>query len=1720
MSKNKLKRKVFNKAVSLTLTAAIGCTPSLSSGFALNVSAAVSPENISETEEVSSDLVNVIVKVSGEAILATSEGIEQGDDFLETEQAVQIAESLEDTQSYVQEQIRELYSELEVKYSYSVLYNGFSCEIPENLIEQIKALPYVEDVTKAVQKIAPEMATAPSLGGYPAYYDFTGCSGEGQVIAVIDTELDVTHPMFAPLDDSVQVKLTEEDVAEIASTIGFNVDVDPAQAYRSNKLPFVVDYADNDPINAVGLSEDYPATYHGTHVSGIVAGNQFTDEDGKTISGIAKDAQLVFMAISDGIYDDEVIAALEDAVKLHADVINMSFGSSGECFANNPYEEVYQNAINAGITLCKAAGNYGDGSINGEIHTAANPDRGIIDTSVESGSGMLVVASASNVYTQHNKCFVIGENKIPYAETYRTQISNAKRWLADELSGEYEYVYCGFGMSEDFAQKDLTGKIALVNCGGGLYIQDKAEFAKNAGAVGIIAIGYEGESLYGHAVENDLPSGFVSYEDGQNMIEAENKTLVFSDETVDIDVPTSVVFDSSYGVHQNLELRPDIMGIGDHVESANYNGTTAVLGGTSMASPYVAGCMAVLNEYLQKKGTELENTEKLRYMRNLVMTSAVPCEEDGMFVTPRRQGAGMISLNNVIADKVLLTGDEGESKIQLYDNIGDEFSFNLNLNNISDQDVDFTSARLVLTTDDSTFNEELQTDVIKGQQSLNSSADLNSLLHIGAGENRTETIYVSLDSAQTSAIKEIFTNGFFVDGYLLLEGAENCCDISVPLVGFCGDWSQVPIFSDNFVVTTTMGEDIRPVRDNISLAKATALISEICKEIPQEEYTPDTNIFNYATEEQLNAFIALGTDTDYYLSPNGDGLADTIGMITTTNRFHHYNGLNIYNDKGELVATGENTDINKRLDSFNAESFGKLNLEEGIYTAQITGYVNYQPSVENPQKKEFQFTVDNTAPELSSELTEKDGRKILTVTAKDSSLDGIYITGFKGSDKAELYTLDLIGNALETMRMSGNFIKRPFSATELPFVGKFLTGTLQDSDFNNIDFADMLVADPDENGVFTFEYDVTDFSSYTISAMDKAYNISSVESESAPVEQIAVGVYMTDTHLYSFTEDTIKRISFKDGSAEEKNYTFGNGELVCGDTVYKVYQADENSIRLVSDKTSKKLTYCGEGTSEKYPFYTTDQIEKRYQDIMVSEEYGWDTARTEIAVSNGIVALNGYVTGYRGEVWFGDYKVNIFTGEIVDAASENMPDLFPLTFEDFARNAVLMMIDEGKIYYLDFNAGKIILQENGTEAPISYTINNTDLQFNTSADSEPIVFSDYSFMNRGNVAVLTEKAKDGKEPATTTLLYFCTPDTFSFYTNDELSEMAVNYYKAQYGEYSGTPEFIVDETTGFINIQMTEKEVYAVDAQTACGFNQAGEEIDLTSTLPPMNNPFKKGVWFSFSQNSEYYVFNDDKSGKVYSLSDGVAYPFTYEMNANGAVLSIQTENGNISSVVRVYPQEDGTVKLVSKDYSFEILTYLNDKSVDDFSFYTTEQLINMAEAHSPIEPENVNANENQEGTVSLSLINADGSVIDVYTVDPQTAEGTDNAGNPVDIKKAFVPQIPDNAYSLKKLEKMALKDYESKTGVKPASAEAVYNRDGSAKISIFGADNTSLNEYTVDPVTGKGTDIDGEEVNLPQTGINTVSNMLTAVAGFFMFGLGIVTVRFSGIGRRRKENE
>ena len=1720
-----MKREFLNKAVSLTAALTIGCTNLIGTGLNLTASAN-EPETETTAEEVSTELISVIVKVSGDAVLTTPEGMAQGDEFLNTEQAVQMSNALENTQAYVQDEIRQIYPELEVGYSYSILYNGFSCEIPENLLEQVKALPYVEDVSEVQQTVAPQMASAPGLGGYPAYYDATGCSGEGQVIAIIDTELNIDHPMFSALDESVEVKLTEEDIAEIDSTIGFNVYIDPSRAYRNSKLPYVIDYVDYDQYDAVGMSDYFPATYHGTHVAGIAAGNAFTDENGNTYSGIAKDAQIVFMAAADqeGMFSDiHILAALEDAVKLHADVINMSFGTPGGS-EDTVRKDVYDAAINAGITICAAAGNEDNGKSRGEILTPDNPDTSQLNNG---NVGTLSVASATNTYTQHNRAFQVGDDLVMYLETYRSTDDGTAHFLSDELSGEYEYVYCGTGTQDEIAQQDVAGKIVLVTKCSGLYVQDKAAFAQEAGAVGIISAVGEDDTLDTGLVDNDLPSAIISHADLQKMIQAENKVLTFTDQTIDVDVATAVSDYTSWGVKNNLELYPDIMGIGGHVESANYNGGVTPLNGTSMASPYVAGCAAVLNEYLTKNGIELEGEEKLRYMRNLLMTSAFPYEEDGMFVTPRRQGAGMISLNNLIADKVLLTGNEGESKIQLYDNIGDEFSFELNLRNISEEDVDFTSARLVLTTDSTKFDEEYQTDVIDGQQALNCSVDLNALLHVGAGESRTENVSVTLDANQTAAIQEIFTNGFFVEGYLLLEGAENCCDISVPLLGFHGDWAKAPVLSEENIAVATMGAG-QVINAGYSLAQLSNLLKDIIPAIPEEELNnADYNIHDlvqtYATEEQKTALDALKTDT-YYISPNGDGLADNIGAEITNKRYGHYTGLNIYNSNSELVATGEDNGLVYKKQSFFGEALSLLNgQEDGVYTAQNIGYINYPSSIENPQVKEFQFIVDTKAPELTSELIEQDGRQLLKVTATDTNLDGVYISGLKGNqDGFDLQSLELTGIYAKEylLNKNGTMLNHAYNTFALPPVGKMLLNETEGTDIDYINFSDMIVAEPDENGVFTFEYDITDFTSYTFAVMDKAYNIASLESEAVPAESISDGVYMYDNGLICFADGKMSMTSFKDGSVTESPYTLENGVLSLGDKQFSLEQVNESKFRMKSDDETITFRSYKEGTLKDYPFYTFDQLEKRVKDIIVNI-YGYENASTELSINNGVVSAS--CTGvYEGTTYYIDsFKFNIFTGEVI---SEEGGDVFkyylsPITFEDFDLNKIMVIdgLSQNEIYYADFNSGKAFKQTDGTEVPISYELNNTDLKF--IIDGEEIVFTDYSF-GRGYSMTLTKETTEGEELPVVSAFPYVTADKFQFYSNPQLKEMALDFYEAQNGTRPENVEVTVNEY-GLIILQITETESYTVDALTGKGFNQDFEDIDLTSVLPPMEDPFKSGTWFAYDiDNGQYFIFDGNQGGQIVSIDGTEPIAFTYQLTAS----NISFTTGDNTTVYEVSFETDGTIRIMNTaDFSSMLMTKLND-STETVECYTVEELINMAKAYTTEEAKSAETYINPDGTISIFLMDKNDEVFAGYTVSIETAEGEDALGTPVDLKEAIVvpdvPELPENAYSLDKLCDMAKKDYKKKNGTAPANATAKINKDGSVSIELTDKDGSVIDTYTVDAVSGEGTNSKGEAVNLPQTGNNAPDTVAKASASAFLTFAGLLAVLKSGIFRRKREND
>ena len=114
-----------------------------------------------------------------------------------------------------------------------------------------------------------------------------------------------------------------------------------------------------------------------------------------------------------------------------------------------------------------------------------------------------------------------------------------------------------------------------------------------------------------------------------------------------------------------------------------------MLSGTSMSSPFLAGCTAVLKSYLEANNISMNGKTDPHFVRLLLTNGAFPYreQETELCCSPRQQGAGMVSLNHAAQTRVVMNGQEGEGKINLRDGLGQTFSFPVTLTNFSNEDV-------------------------------------------------------------------------------------------------------------------------------------------------------------------------------------------------------------------------------------------------------------------------------------------------------------------------------------------------------------------------------------------------------------------------------------------------------------------------------------------------------------------------------------------------------------------------------------------------------------------------------------------------------------------------------------------------------------------------------------------------------------------------------------------------------------------------------------------------------------------------------------------------------------------------------------------------------------------------------------------------------------------------------------------------------------------------
>lgn len=621
----------------------------------------------------------------------------------------------------------ELGVSIEVTNNYTVLFNGFAFEGEYRLVEEINELEGVEAFVSPVWA-EPKLFNTTSQVGATAAWDLD-YSGEGTIVAIIDTGCKVDHPAFSV--DPENVKFTRDDIEaiiEAGELSGSGQDLTVESVYYSAKIPFRWNYVENNSNVGHGSRSD-----HGTHVAGIAAGN------GGEILGVAKDAQIAVMQVfqpSGGASWNQILPALEDCAVLGVEAANLSLGSP--CGSEDPwydyFAETLERAANAGVNLAMAAGNDYNAAMNNawgssDVTTGTwgydgynlvqNPDYGVVGSPSTWAQG-ISVAAVNNSKTQGLYVSIEG---VGYGYTENEQ--NMAQ-LSETLGGQtLEYVMVpGYGTEEDFAQVDVEGKIALVSRGETNFVE-KAYNAQNAGAVACIVYNNQPGSInmvpFGTLDENNnlihdgnegrIPHVAVTQEVGAFFAAAEVKEVYVSDEVgiydaIGGDQPSDF---SSWGTTATLAIKPEITAPGGQIYSStdpNVSGTLyQTWNGTSMATPHIAGGMAIISAYVDEHFPNLNAAEKKEMVDIILMSTATPVYDDGgYYASVRDQGAGEMNLEKAITTTSYITveGTEGNRpKLEVGDDPMKTGSYTLTftVHNFGEEELSYTIQPSVLLDD-------------------------------------------------------------------------------------------------------------------------------------------------------------------------------------------------------------------------------------------------------------------------------------------------------------------------------------------------------------------------------------------------------------------------------------------------------------------------------------------------------------------------------------------------------------------------------------------------------------------------------------------------------------------------------------------------------------------------------------------------------------------------------------------------------------------------------------------------------------------------------------------------------------------------------------------------------------------------------------------------------------------------------------------------------------
>ncbi|HEM6386174.1 TPA: S8 family serine peptidase [Streptococcus suis] len=755
--------------------------------------------------------------------------------------------------------------------------------ISEKKVEEEEKLSVADETTAITnqEEAKPQNIDSNTIITVPKVWD-SGYKGEGTVVAIIDSGLDVDHDVLHISDLSTAKYKSEREIEAAKEAAGITYG-----EWFNDKVVFGYNYVD---VNTVLKEEDKRS--HGMHVTSIATGNPTQPVAGQLMYGVAPEAQVMFMRVFSDLKATTgaalYVKAIEDAVKLGADSINLSLGGANGSVVNmnENVTAAIEAARRAGVSVVIAAGNDGTFGSGHSNPSADYPDYGLVGAP-STARDAISVASYNNTTVGSKVINIIGLENNADLNYGKSSFDNPEKSpVPFEIGKEYEYVYAGIGQASDFDGLDLTGKLALIKRGT-ITFSEKIANATAAGAVGVVIFNSRpGEANVSMQLDDTaiaIPSVFIPLEFGEALA-ANSYKIAFNNETDIRPNPEAGLLSdfSSWDLSADGELKPDLAAPGGAIYAAINDNDYANMQGTSMASPHVAGAAVLVKQYLQATYPTKSPQEIEALVKHLLMSTAKAHvnKETTAYTSPRQQGAGIIDTAAAISTGLYLTGEDGYGSITL-GNVEDTFSFTVTLHNITNEDKTLN------------YSTQLTTDTV--QNGLITLAP-RLLAEISGGKvtvkaNSSTTVTINVDASSfAEELTGLMKNGYYLEGFVRFTDVADGGDIvSIPYVGFRGEFQNLAVLEEpiyNLIADGKGGFYFEPVTaqpDTVDISHHyTGLVTGSTELIYSTDKRSDFEIKTLGTFKNEAGYFVLELDESgkphLAISPNGDDNQDSLAF--------------------------------------------------------------------------------------------------------------------------------------------------------------------------------------------------------------------------------------------------------------------------------------------------------------------------------------------------------------------------------------------------------------------------------------------------------------------------------------------------------------------------------------------------------------------------------------------------------------------------------------------------------------------------------------------------------------------------------------------------------------------------------------------------------------------------------------------------------------------------